>query len=98
MGNYQNIIYEKPADKVLRITLNRPERMNAMSLDLLAELDQAMDEFEQDADLSVMIIRGAGRTFCTGYDLGVDQRRGSGSRIMRDRAGMQALVTRWMRL
>jgi len=98
MGNYQNIIYEKPADKVLRITLNRPERMNAMSPELLHELDQAMDEFEQDPDLSVMIIRGAGRTFCTGYDLGADQRRGSGSRIMRDRVAMQALVTRWMRL
>ena len=98
MGNFQNIIYEKPADKVLRITLNRPERMNAMSLDLLAEFDQALDEFEQDPDLSVMIIRGAGRTFCTGYDLGVDQKRGSGSRIMRDRVAMQGLVTRWMRL
>ncbi len=35
MGNYQNIIYETPADKVLRITLNRPERMNAMSPELL---------------------------------------------------------------
>ncbi|MGO9058856.1 MAG: enoyl-CoA hydratase-related protein [Candidatus Binataceae bacterium] len=98
MGNFQNIIYEKPADRVLRITLNRPERMNAMSLDLLGELDQALDEFEQDPDLSVMIIRGAGRTFCTGYDLGVDQKRGSGSRIMRDRVAMQGLVTRWMRL
>lgn len=31
MADFKNIIYEKPADKVLRITLNRPERMNAMS-------------------------------------------------------------------
>ncbi len=98
MAEYKNIIYEKPADKVLRVTLNRPERMNAMSPELLAELDSAMDEFEQDPDLSVMIIRGAGRSFCAGYDLGIDQKRGSGSRIVRDRVAMQGLVTRWMRL
>src|SRR5262249_37521272 len=98
MADYKNIIYEKPADRVLRITLNRPERMNAMSPELLNELDTAMDEFEQDPQLSVMILRGAGRTFCTGYDLGVDQKRGVGSRITRDRIAMQGLVTRWMRL
>src|SRR5579863_4217655 len=98
MGNYQNIVYEMPADKVLRVTLNRPERMNAMSPELLHELDRAMDEFEQDPTLSVMIIRGAGRSFCAGYDLGIDQKRGTGSRITRDRIAMQDLVRRWMRL
>src|SRR5579885_1187784 len=98
MAEYRNIIYEQAAGKVLRITLNRPERMNAMSPELLHELDRAMDEFEHDPGLSVMRIRGAGRSIGAGYALGIDQRRGSGSRIMRDRVAMQDLVRRWMRL
>src|SRR5881396_3351563 len=66
---YETIIYEKVEDKICRITLNRPEKLNAMSRQLLSELDGAFDEFEKDNDASVLIIRGAGRAFCAGYDL-----------------------------
>ncbi len=38
----------------MRVTLNRPERLNAMSLELLAEFDQVMDEFENDAGASAL--------------------------------------------
>ena len=69
MAQYETLIYEAVADRVMRLTLNRPERLNAMSLELLGEFDQVIDEFENDADASVLIIRGAGRCFSAGYDL-----------------------------
>ena len=66
---YEAIMYEKVEDKIFRITLNRPEKLNAMSRQLLSELDSALDEFENNNDASVLIVRGAGRAFCAGYDL-----------------------------
>ena len=61
---YEAIIYEKVEEKIFRITLNRPEKLNAMSRQLLSELDSALDEFENNNDASVLIVRGAGRAFC----------------------------------
>ena len=98
MPAYEELLYEKAADRVMRVTLNRPERLNAMSPKLLSEFDQAMDEFEEDMGASVLIIRGAGRAFCAGYDLRGTQSPGSGFRVTSDRIEMQRLVTRWLRL
>jgi len=69
---YENIIYEKdPEDKRLaRITLNQPERMNALSYDLLMDLRHAVVYGERDPDAKVLIIKGAGRAFSSGFDLG----------------------------
>ncbi len=66
--SYENIIYEKE-DRIGRITLNRPEKLNALSRGLLAELDQAFQDANQDIDVSVLVIKGAGRAFSAGYDL-----------------------------
>ena len=65
------LIYEKDyARKRALITFNRPERMNAMSPDLIALLRQATEDFNNDDDLWVAIITGAGeRAFCAGADL-----------------------------
>jgi enoyl-CoA hydratase/carnithine racemase len=59
MAGYETIIYERVEDKIFRLTLNRPEKLNAMSQRLLGELDRAFDEFEEDPAASVLIIRGA---------------------------------------
>ncbi len=94
---YEAIVYEKVEDKICRVTLNRPEKLNAMSRQLLSELDQALDEFEQDPGASVLIIRGAGRAFCAGYDL--QQVSGSGGfTVSSDRWGLRKVVERWQRL
>lgn len=98
MAQYETLIYEQAADKVMRLTLNRPERLNAMSLELLTEFDQVMDEYEADAGASVLIIRGAGRAFSAGYDLADTQYSDAGFRIATDRRAMHRLATRWMRL
>jgi enoyl-CoA hydratase/carnithine racemase len=55
--------------RVARVTLNRPEKMNALSQGLLFELNDALHRLEADYDTRVIILRGAGRTFSAGYDL-----------------------------
>ncbi|MCK9519187.1 MAG: enoyl-CoA hydratase-related protein [Dehalococcoidia bacterium] len=55
--------------RVGRITLNRPEKMNALSQELLYELNEALHDYEADQSVRVIILRGAGRTFSAGYDL-----------------------------
>ena len=66
------ILYEV-ADKIATITLNRPEVANAQNGDLLDELDAAWCRAADDDDVSVIVLRGAGKHFSAGHDL-----RGSG--------------------
>jgi len=73
---YENILYEKdPEDERLaRIVLNQPERMNALSYDMLMDLKHALIYAERDPDIKVIILKGAGRTFGAGFDLGARPR------------------------
>lgn len=57
------------AGPVLRVTLNRPEARNAMSLAMVAELTAALHEAEQDGTTRVVVLRGAGGHFCAGADI-----------------------------
>src|ERR1051325_9884644 len=94
---YEAIIYEKVEEKIFRVTLNRPEKLNAMSRQLLSDLDSALDEFENNNEASVLIIRGAGRAFCAGFDLQPVSGSG-GFTVTSDRLGMRKIVQRWQRL
>ncbi|GAA0247725.1 enoyl-CoA hydratase-related protein [Cryptosporangium japonicum] len=58
-----------PADGVRRVTLNRPEKRNALSRDLLRALLATLREHDADPDVRVTILRGAGPCFSSGYDL-----------------------------
>lgn len=63
------LLYEKK-DRVVTMTLNRPERMNALSLEIMGRLEEAFERFRQDDDAWVAIITGAGdKAFCAGLDL-----------------------------
>jgi len=57
------------ADRVATICMNRPEKRNALSGELLRELHQAMLEADDRLDVNVIVLEGAGRDFCAGYDL-----------------------------
>lgn len=57
------------SNKILTITLNRPETLNALSPTLLKELKTELDTAKSNDDISVVIIRSVGRAFCVGYDL-----------------------------
>jgi enoyl-CoA hydratase len=56
-------------DRVARITLNRPDKRNALSTPLVRELHDALWEADDRADVNVIILEGAGKDFCAGYDL-----------------------------
>ena len=74
MTDYENIIYElREADggNVAYITLNRPERLNALSRALLADLGSALEEADKDETVRCIVIKGAGRAFSAGYDMNV---------------------------
>lgn len=63
------ILIDDPRAHVRRITLNRPEKRNALSNKLRAELFAALEEADRDARVRVTIVRGAGSCFSAGYDL-----------------------------
>lgn len=97
--SYETIVCDVPEEKVHRLTLNRPEKLNAMSGRLLGELDQALTEFEADPQASVLVVRGAGRSFCAGYDLTPSPgSSGAPFTITEDRLYLRTLVARWQRL
>lgn len=59
----------RPHDGATVITLNRPEKLNALNHDLVEDLHRTLDEIDRDDDCRVVILTGAGRGFCSGLDL-----------------------------
>lgn len=76
-NDYSNILVERlgEEDRLARITLNRPDKLNALSPELLAELDHALHSLEEDPTNRVIILRGGGRSFSAGYDLVTPRRQ-----------------------
>ena len=60
---------ERPRDAVALVTLDRPERMNAMAFDVMVPLRDALLEVSHDNDVRVVVLTGAGGAFCSGADL-----------------------------
>ncbi|HZQ57555.1 MAG TPA: enoyl-CoA hydratase [Acidimicrobiales bacterium] len=63
------VLIDKPRPHVTLVTLNRPERMNAMAFDVMVPFREALEEVSLDNDTRVVVITGAGRGFCSGADL-----------------------------
>jgi enoyl-CoA hydratase len=63
------VLIDKPRPMVTLVTLNRPERMNAMAFDVMAPLRKALREVGRDNDTRVVVLTGAGHGFCSGADL-----------------------------
>ncbi|MCO4829670.1 MAG: enoyl-CoA hydratase/isomerase family protein [Gammaproteobacteria bacterium] len=74
MTDFKHILVDVPRPGVSRITLNRPESRNALNNTLRGELYGQLEANDQDADIRVTIIRGAGSAFCAGYDLKANNR------------------------
>lgn len=64
-----DLVLAETFGSVRRLTLNRPERRNALSPDLQRELLVALEQATDDRNISVIVLRGAGKGFCAGYDL-----------------------------
>jgi len=61
----------KIADRILTLTLNRPEQMNAFTVEMANELVHAFNRASDDDDVGAIVVTGAGRAFCAGMDLSV---------------------------
>ena len=66
--DFETVIYEKKGETAF-ITMNRPESLNALNMQMHEELGAVWDDFRDDDDLRIAIITGAGRAFCAGADL-----------------------------
>ena len=69
--DYETILYNV-SDKIARITLNRPDRRNALSFKLRREFVDAIRTAERDDTVSVILVDAAGPAFCSGYDIAPD--------------------------
>jgi enoyl-CoA hydratase len=70
MTDFKTLVYET-ADRKAYVTLNRPDRLNAIDDVMPGELRRAVERANDDTNVHVIIVRGAGRAFCAGYDLKV---------------------------
>ncbi len=66
--SYESIAYDTD-ERIATITLNRPDRLNAIDWSMPAEISDAVDRAEADPAIHVIIVTGADRAFCSGYDL-----------------------------
>jgi 2-(1,2-epoxy-1,2-dihydrophenyl)acetyl-CoA isomerase len=76
---FQTILLEK-GDHIAKLTLNRPERLNALNEQMFEELNLALRDVAEDAEVRVLVLTGAGRAFCASADI-KDERRG-GDRLL----------------
>jgi enoyl-CoA hydratase len=74
--SYELILIDNPRPMIRRITLNRPEKRNALNNQLRTEILRAVEEADGDPEVRVSILRGAGSCFSAGYDLGANNTRG----------------------
>jgi enoyl-CoA hydratase len=74
--DYAKIVVDDPRPLVRRITLNRPEKRNPLSNELRGELFDALEAADQDPEVRVTVIRGAGTCFSSGYDLASNVSKG----------------------
>ena len=77
--SYQTIILEKK-DHVARLTLNRPDSLNALNRQMFAELNSALEDVAADREMRALVLTGAGRAFCASAD--IKEERQEGDRLL----------------
>jgi enoyl-CoA hydratase/carnithine racemase len=99
---YETLLLEEVSPGVVVVTLNRPERYNAMTNTMFAELERMAIDLGQEDDLRVVVLTGAGKSFCAGYDLAdAEHLAGLGAMGMlnqQERAARALLAVRSMRV
>jgi enoyl-CoA hydratase len=96
---FTNIKLEK-SNLIGTLTLNRPEKLNAMTPALIAEFGETLTQIEKDPEIKLLVIRGAGRAFSTGYDLTAGWGEGASHpfTLDDDQRFLQRYVEHWLRL
>jgi len=80
---YENVQVSRDRH-VAELTINRPERLNAMTWQLLDDWEAALEEVSEDSDVRAIILTGAGRAFCAGFDWNEDYSQVYGPQLERD--------------
>jgi enoyl-CoA hydratase len=92
------VLYE-PEPPIAYLTLNRPDRLNALSTEVRDDLNEVLDLFAADGNVRVGILRGAGRAFCAGFDLSVGSPSAEKpSSIWDDRQRMRSWIDTFLRI
>ena len=84
--DFQNILYEKQ-NGVATITFNRPQAMNAFTIEMNGEVQRALKDADEDKSVRVIVLTGSGRAFCAGQDLKgrTPEKKGSLGESLRER-------------
>jgi len=91
----ETILYEVD-DRVATVTLNRPEKLNAITPTLQRSLLDALRRAADDESVRVAVVRGAGRGFCAGYDVTSGEMVARG--VPADRQQLEAVVRGWLEI
>lgn len=79
MSKYVNVQKE---NQIAFITMNRPEKLNALSRELVTDVIEALKDAEADQEINVIILSGAGKSFCAGGDIGTFQQAKTASEML----------------
>ena len=92
-GGYERLSFDRPADRILRVTFNRPERYNALDAVGHRELTYLWPKVDADPDVDCVVLTGAGRAFSAGGDFElIEQNRASFDRLVESWKEARALV------
>ena len=69
MGDYNTLTLERPEAQIALLTFNRPDRLNAITWEMVEEIHAVLTRLENEPDTRILILTGAGRGFCSGTDL-----------------------------
>lgn len=93
---------ERPGDGILVATLDRPERLNALNPAMFAELEQLAHDVRADSEVRAVVLTGAGRAFCSGFDLdeakGLPERTATGMLDLQESAAAAFRAIRDLRV
>src|SRR3954449_2066701 len=84
-----NVLVDQVRPGIMKITLNRPERLNAMNAGLVGDLHTALDQVSADRSCRVIVLTGSGRGFCAGLDLHEGATPSGSDGLGRVQAGMR---------
>ena len=85
---FQAVILQK-RDHVAKVSLNRPERLNAVNQQMFKELNLALTDVAEDSEIWVLVLTGEGRAFCASADM-KEQRQG-GDRLLSEKISLRHL-------
>lgn len=93
--DYQYIKFEQPEEGISLITLNRPEKRNALTETMMKELEDALTSLEHDTAARVVILKGEGPSFCSGWDLNMQKEEAQKTRSDASKIMFQELETQF---